>query len=325
MTQSKNTSETFPLPEEPSSSTTTTAHPQTSAASVLVKLNTADNGFYAATPKLAYRAEYFAGGQNGNILIVKGRNSDEEFIVHGVYEISQNDFYLMPDTNFNPTNVFQGHFADVQLNCRLMAGCSEAFKFSSEDFSAILDNIQVFEKLIPRERDYETLSMIHNSLGHRSIKLTHSLFEAKADDEEHEKNINDEIDGDSNGSTSTADSLNSDFNMSSWPVADRCKDHLHELISTHNIQPLPAYDENHNLIPPIQYESKLKGVLVEVHMAICHHCIKSSKCDIFNAVLQELIVLAPPAAMPTSPFKCRCLHEGPSSEQQNKGKTPIRG
>ncbi|KAG0708006.1 hypothetical protein DFH29DRAFT_871261 [Suillus ampliporus] len=258
MTQSKNTSETSPLPEEPSSSTTTTACPQTSAASILAKLNTANNGFYAATPKLAYHAEYFAGGQNGNILIVKGCNSDEEFIVCGVYEISRNNFYLTPDANFNPTNVFQGHFADFKLNCRLTAGCSEAFKFSLEDFQPFL-----------------TIS------GHLRISLKY----AKADDKEHEKNINDEIDGDGDGSTSTADSLNSDFNMSSWPVADHCKDHLHELISTHNIQPLPAYDENHNLIPPIQYESKLKGVLVEVHMAICHHRIKSSKHDIFNMVL----------------------------------------
>jgi hypothetical protein len=113
--------------------------------------------------------------------------------------------------------------------------------------------------------------------------------------------------------------------MASWPVSDRCKGHLHELVSSHNIQPLPAYDENHKLIPPSQYESKLKGALVEVHMAICHHRIKSSRRDIFNAVLREIIVLAPPAAMPTSPFKRRRLNEGPSTERRNKGKTPIRG
>jgi hypothetical protein len=122
----------------------------------------------------------------------------------------------------------------------------------------------------------------------------------------------------------TADSLSSEYNMASWPVSDRCKGYLHELMSSHNIQPLPAYDENHDLIPPSQYESKLKGALVKVHMAIYHHRIKSSKRDIFNAVLRELIVLAPPAAMPTSPFKRRRLNEGPSTEHRNKGKTPIR-
>jgi hypothetical protein len=166
-----------PLPETPPSSPTR-PKPTVTAASVLNKMQNDEGGFYAATPKLAHRAEYFAGGQKGNILIMKGWNLDEdaEFIIRGVFEISRNDFYFTPDANFNPTSVFQGRFADVKLNCRLTAGRSEAFKFSSDDFSAILDNIRAFEKLVPRERDYETVSIVHDSLGHRSIKLTHSLF-----------------------------------------------------------------------------------------------------------------------------------------------------
>jgi hypothetical protein len=73
--------------------------------------------------------------------------------------------------------------------------------------------------------------------------------------------------------------------MATWPVAEKCKGHLEDLISTHDIQPLPAYDENHNLISPHLYESKLKGALIEVHMAFCHHRIAKSKWDVFNAIL----------------------------------------
>jgi len=106
---------------------------------------------------------------------VKGRNLDEdaEFIICGVFEISRNDFYFTPDANSNPTNVFQGRFADVKLNCRLTAGLSQASKFSSDDFSTILDNIRAFEKLVPSERDYESQQCprLHDSLGHRLIKL----------------------------------------------------------------------------------------------------------------------------------------------------------
>jgi len=178
MTQSKDTSVTSPLPQTPRSSPTLGPKPTVTAASVLDKMQNSEGGFYAATPKLVHRAEYFAGGPKGNILIVKGRNLDEdaEFIIRGVFEISRNDFYFTPDANFNPTNVFQGRFADVKLNCRLTAGRSEAFKFSSDDFPAILDNIRAFEKLVPRERDYEVVSIVNDSLGHKSIKLTHSLF-----------------------------------------------------------------------------------------------------------------------------------------------------
>jgi hypothetical protein len=100
-----------------------------------------------------------------------------------------------------------------------------------------------------------------------------------------------------------AESLGLEFSIETWPVADRCKGLLEDLISSHDIQPLPAYDEKHVLVPPFQYESKLKGALVEVHMAFHQHRIKRTKWNVFNAVLRELIVLRPPAAMPKSPIK----------------------
>ncbi|OAX30739.1 hypothetical protein K503DRAFT_178495 [Rhizopogon vinicolor AM-OR11-026] len=138
-------------------------------------------------------------------------------------------------------------------------------------------------------------------LGQRSIKLIHSLFEAKKSESNERSGwwssmitmtkilpsqpvsskqpigtivifLTDRF--------ATTDSIGSDFNIGTWPVADRCKDHLQDLISTHEIRPLPAYDENHALIPPLQYESKLKGALVEVHMSIYHHRFKSKKRDV---------------------------------------------
>ncbi|KIK31701.1 hypothetical protein CY34DRAFT_102883, partial [Suillus luteus UH-Slu-Lm8-n1] len=103
-----------------------------------------------------------------------------------------------------------------------------------------------------------------------------------------------------------------------WPVADRCKGHLQDVASKHNICPLPAYDWNHVLIPPLQYEAQLKGALVEAHMAFYHHHVKKSRRNIFEAVLRELIVLSPPAPMPSSRFKRCRLNDGPCTEQCNK-------
>ncbi|KAG1908162.1 uncharacterized protein F5891DRAFT_1179681 [Suillus fuscotomentosus] len=249
-------------------------------------------GFYAATPRLAYRTEYFSGGRDGNILITKGLDHNEEFIICSVFQISRDDFCFTPDGNFNPANVFHGRLADLKLSCRLIAGRSKAFEFSSDDFSAVVSNLSAFEKSAPRERSHKTFSVIQDTIGRRSIKLTHCLFEA--------------IDRDQDNNTSD-DGSNSSTNAS----------HLQDIVSSHNIRPLPAYDENHILIPPLQYEAKLRGVLVEVHMAFCH--TKKSKCDIFDAVLRELIVLLPPVPMPSSPFKRRRLNDGPYTEQYNKG------
>ncbi|KAG1893117.1 uncharacterized protein F5891DRAFT_1196839 [Suillus fuscotomentosus] len=300
----------------PKLSSSTRTSPKT-PASVLNKLQTSPGGFYAAMPRLVYCTEYFAGGKDGNILITKGQDNDEEFIIRGVFQVSRNNFHFTPDTNYDPANVFHGRLADLKLHCQLTAGRNEAFKFSSEDFSAVCENLNAFEKSVPRPRYYETHSVIQDTIGHRSIKLTHCLFQAKdeADDD------TSSIDGDGDGNSSTyTDGLSSEFDIVTWPVADRCQGHLQDIISTHNICPLPVYDKDHILIPPLKYEEKLKGALMEAHFAFCHRHMKNSKHDIFEAIVRELIVLSPPAAMPTSRFKRRRLSDGPCTEQRNWGK-----
>ncbi|OJA07532.1 hypothetical protein AZE42_09421 [Rhizopogon vesiculosus] len=86
-----------------------------------------------------------------------------------------------------------------------------------------------------------------------------SLFEPKRPDaDEHHDATND-----SDEHSITAENLGPEFSIETWPVADRCKGLLEDFVSSHDAQPLPACDEKHVLIPPFQYESKLKGILVE--------------------------------------------------------------
>ncbi|KAG1801802.1 hypothetical protein EV424DRAFT_1545375 [Suillus variegatus] len=206
---------------------------------------------------MGYDTEYFSE-RTGNILITKGLDHNEEFIICGVFQVSHDDFYFTLDGNFNPANVFHGHLADLKLSCQLIAGRSKAFKYSLDDFSAIVSSLSAFEKLAPRERSHETLSVIWDTIGCRSIKLTHRLFEA----------INrDQDDNTSDDNNTPTGSLGSEYDIAMWLVANQCKGHLQDIVFSHNICPLPAYDESHVLIPPLQYEAKLKGMLVEVHMA----------------------------------------------------------
>jgi len=109
--------------------------------------------------------------------------------------------------------------------------------------------------------------------------------------------------------------------METWPVAERCHSELAELLPTHDICPLEAFEEDGTRIPPHKYEAKLKGAIVEVYLAFCHHNIKQQKKHIFQAVLQRLVVLHQPVAMPTSPFKCQCITAG--SLKSRKGKKPA--
>lgn len=62
--------------------------------------------------------------------------------------------------------------------------------------------------------------------------------------------------------------------METWPVTKRCCSELEDLLPTHDICPLEAYEEDATLIPPQRYEARLKGAIVEVYLAFCHHNIK---------------------------------------------------
>ncbi|KAG1871903.1 hypothetical protein C8R48DRAFT_770283 [Suillus tomentosus] len=184
-------------------------------ASALQKLQNSAGGFYAAMPRLICHIEYFIGGQDENILVSKGgRLQPTEFIIHGVFEISCNDFSFTLDGNFNPSNVFHGCFADVKLSY----------------FLDILDNLAHFKGLIPRPEEYDKLSVIHNSLSQRSIKLMHSLFEAN----NNQQDTAGKVYSDENY---WHDDLNPKFDITTWPVADRCKGHLESMVLTHSICP----------------------------------------------------------------------------------------
>ncbi|KIJ09216.1 hypothetical protein PAXINDRAFT_17684 [Paxillus involutus ATCC 200175] len=252
---------------------------------------------------------------HGNIIITKGSETEDEFILRGVFQISRNDFYFNPDANFNPANVFHGCFADVKLSCRLTVPHGEDFCYTINDYATTIENICALQKLAHKPEAEEYVSIIQEALGKPQIKLCHTLFEKKQESAEEEQNSSTEA-----SSTGTAvENLGPEFSMETWPVAERCQLQLQELLPTHDICPLPAYEEDRSPIPPRQYESKLRGTLVEVHMSFCYHHIKKSKKHIFNAIPRQLIVLRPPAALPNSPFKRQRISAGNS-----KGKSPIR-
>ncbi|KAG1816117.1 uncharacterized protein BJ212DRAFT_1299940 [Suillus subaureus] len=166
------------IPPDSSSSTSTYTSTHAISSKVLDKLQTSAGGYYAAMPKLTHHAEFFAGRCDSNMLVVK-------------------------DANFDPANVFHGHLADVKLNYRL---------------TAVLDNLCAFEKLVPSKKDYKTFSVIYDSLGQRSIKLTHNLFNIKTFDDENQHDTTDARRVDSDDSTS--DDLGPEFDFATWPVAE---------------------------------------------------------------------------------------------------------
>jgi len=94
-----------------------------------------------------------------------------------------------------------------------------------------------------------------------------------------------------------------EMTIANWPIQDRTRAALERAASTHYICPLPAFDEDHTLISPIDYQKKLSGAIVQVHLALVHYFIKQEKKSVFTAVVREIVVLRSPPAAPVNPLK----------------------
>ncbi|KAF8512170.1 hypothetical protein JB92DRAFT_336164 [Gautieria morchelliformis] len=103
-----------------------------------------------------------------------------------------------------------------------------------------------------------------------------------------------------------------------WPVRQAWCDELDAVKETHDVNPLPAYDLDHSIIVPKDYERCLLGAIVEVQVTLIHYLI-GKKGSTMVADVREMIVLQPPRELPPSPTK-RSLISGPSSTTRKKQK-----
>ncbi|KIK77225.1 hypothetical protein PAXRUDRAFT_28843 [Paxillus rubicundulus Ve08.2h10] len=241
---------------------------------------------YGATHNLQNHAEYFLGGWEGDMLVLK-KNADLMELI-----------------------ICASRHAD--------------FKFSSDDFPTIVDNLRKIEKLIQRQPNSQSLSVINSICGTEMICLSHSLFK-KFDNngEEIVDNIdNSASDSGDSSSTDSSERLPSQFHMTNWPVRECCKLKLAELAATntHIIQPLCAYDIDSSILSPTDYENKLHGATVLVAMALFHCYIKKNKCHVFTLQVRKISILRHSQSKgPSSPYKRRKLSRSIMTNHKGKG------
>ena len=109
-----------------------------------------------------------------------------------------------------------------------------------------------------------------------------------------------------------------------WPVSEKAKEALEHVAQTHNVVPLPVYDEDQECIAPADYHRKLSGAVAEVHFALMHYLIKQEKKSIFSAVVRQIIVLRAPTAPPVNPLKCSRLSDRPALGSGRLTKKPYK-
>ncbi|KAI6148798.1 hypothetical protein BKA82DRAFT_4354650 [Pisolithus tinctorius] len=256
-------------------------------AKIVEDLKQSDVAFYAATPNIASRGEFFMGGSSGNIAVVKGSGEDiVEMILSGIFEIDCQAFFMGPEGGFFPSNAYNKEFVDMKLSCNLIAvQRNSIYGASQQDFPAIMASLWALEKLIPLRKGETVLSCVRENRGQACIRLNHMLFVPKNTDTDPETAVDDEM------------------RTTEWPVQERLRGALAQAAETHVISPLPVFDLDGESIDPSDYICKLSGAIVCVHFALVHYSIGSDKKSVFMAVVHDMVILRELVAAPVNPLK----------------------
>ncbi|KAI6151873.1 hypothetical protein BKA82DRAFT_4351204 [Pisolithus tinctorius] len=239
-------------------------------AKIVEDLKQSDMAFYAATPNITSRGEFFMGGPSGDVAVVKGSGDDiVEMILSGIFEIDCQGFFMGPEGGFFPSNAFNKEFVDTKLSCNLIAVRRDS----------------VYEKLIPSRKGETVLSCMREARGQVCIRLNHMLFVTKNTNTDPETAVDDEM------------------RTTDWPVQERLKGALARAAETHNISPLPVFDLHGKSIDPSDYTRKLSGTIVRARFVLMHYSIGGDKKSVFMAVVRDMVVLREPVAAPVNPLK----------------------
>jgi hypothetical protein len=119
------------------------------------------------------------------------------------------------------------------------------------------------------------------------------------------------------------------FQLRHWPVKyPAAQEALHNMDSTHRVNPMAAYDIHGSLIPPTQYASVLTGAVVRASVTMSHWHIAKDSRDTYTADVLSLRVIVPapvlaPKVTPSSSTSPRKRRNAPIASK-DLGPSPMK-
>ncbi|KAF8526378.1 hypothetical protein JB92DRAFT_2826580 [Gautieria morchelliformis] len=251
------------------------------AAAIMRKLT--DLGYYLGHGDIAMKVAFIAGGRMGDRLVAHDDVNDsqpEEVRLSLVGEVSRDGAWLTPEGAYRPA---------LKLNP------GEKITGAKARIGKYLTNIRSIHEAALKDCAHRTerKEPVQNA-GRLTVR--HPLVIRRRE--------------------RMLAALMMQISFGGWPVSHAWRKELDAVKATHDVNPLPAYNIDHSMIAPKDYERCLLGAAVEVHVTLIHYLI-GKKGSTMVANLREMIVLRPPRGLPQSPTK-RSLIAGPSSISPKK-------
>ncbi|KAJ7126691.1 hypothetical protein C8R44DRAFT_667399, partial [Mycena epipterygia] len=204
--------------------------------------------------------------------------------------LSAENCWLAPDGFWKGPTTYTPTFADFKMSCRLAVPELSPF---SDDFTRVMQNVQWLMASIETKGNEKQGVFDPKETPFTTIKLRHVLFEKIKDNE----GKNASIPVLKMLPNAIAGSDPDDFNIEDWPVqTEAARKGLSEMLTTHHVIPLPAYDHKGKLIQPTEYRAKLMGAIVRATVTLKHWNItargdEARGRDTYTADIENLRVL----------------------------------
>ncbi|KDR79172.1 hypothetical protein GALMADRAFT_1225905 [Galerina marginata CBS 339.88] len=188
-------------------------------------------------------------------------------------------------------------FDKMKLSCTGVAPTHEVFQ---PDFGTAALNLRALLQKVANPAGPVSGVLVRGEGDVEKIKFRHVLFEPISDAEDSGQN---HVEG---------NNVLPEFDIAVWPAHfDAAKEALQNMVSTHRVVPVPAYNIQGNLIHPEQYRKHLERATARVTFSLKHWCIgakyKGSGVpgdDTYIADIESIRVLEPPRSpVPDTPRK----------------------
>ncbi|KAJ8519660.1 hypothetical protein ONZ45_g3412 [Pleurotus djamor] len=192
---------------------------------------------------------------------------------------------------------------DVELRKTKMSLIAEPVDCDGyeQDWATYLANVEAIQaKAARRDAIRESFLLPKGNDGVAKLKLRHAIFlEAGGSDSLREPASDEDKQiaaaGERHAIYTAVLKISVARSFDGWPMSEEIKDAWEELkrAGTHQVNPLPLYDEYGKLVSPCEYEKRLQGATASIRFTLVHHFFPNEQTNVFTANVVGMDVISP--------------------------------
>ncbi|KAF8529442.1 hypothetical protein JB92DRAFT_2860683 [Gautieria morchelliformis] len=231
------------------------------AGVVMTKLT--DVGYYLGHGDIATKVAFVAGGRMGDRLVAHDAINEaqpEEVRLTLVGEISHDGAWLSAEGAYRPASKLNpgDKITNAKAKFELLPASNPKLSLFRQDWDKYVSNIRSIHKAALKDKGHrsERKEPVQSTPSRLTIRHALLIERMETDDMTESSREEDDL-------CKLDKAKMMQISFEGWPVSDAWREELDAVKGTHDVNLLPAYDIDHTMILPKDYECCLLGATVK--------------------------------------------------------------